>query len=76
MAFICNVGMHLLNIILMSKQKSNIASINLPGHSVSSQKRLSRLKPSQFLPPYLGGGESQLLSLNCTPPPQDTLQVE
>ena len=51
-------------------------TVELPGHSFSAQERFSRRGPSQSLPPYLGGGESQLLSLNCTPPPQDTLQVE
>ena len=56
------------------QQKQNI--LNQPGHSVSMQERFSRDGPSQYLPPYWVGGESQLLSLNCTPPPQDTLQVE
>ena len=54
----------------------NIKNLKLPEHSVSPQERFSRDWPSQLLPPYLGEGESQFLSLNCTPPPQDTLQVE
>ena len=60
--------------IIYSQREQTI--LKLPGHSVSPQKRFSRVGPSQPLPPYLGGGESHFLSLYCKPPPQDTLQVE
>ena len=49
--------------------------LKVPWHSPSSQER-SSVRPSQFLPPYLGSGKSHFLSLYCTSLPQDTLQTE
>ena len=53
-----------------------LKTLKLPGHSFSSQVRFSLIGPLQYLPPYLGGGELHFLSLYCTPPPQDTVQIE
>ena len=53
-----------------------IKLFSLPGHSLSLHERLSRVGPTQSLPPNLGGGELHFLSLNCTPPPQEALHFE
>lgn len=46
----------------------------VPGQGARLQDCVCRSFPSQFFPPYLGGGLLQVLVLRCTPPAQVRLQ--
>ena len=46
----------------------------VPGQGARLQDCVCRAFPSQFFPPYLGGGLLQVLILRCTPPAQVRLQ--